>query len=96
MPSLNGFANAALGTVQVVGIATDSPERDVAQYVRKFGLSFAVAYDAGDRVAHSYGVRAFPTIYFLEPGGKIVGAARGAMDWSKAVPMIKELQRLKP
>jgi peroxiredoxin len=94
MPSLDEFSRAAVGTGHVLAVATDSPEAAVAPYVRRLGLSFTVLYDAGGRVARAYSVVAYPTIFILEPGGKIVGTVRGSMDWHRLLPMLEDMRRM--
>ncbi|MFQ5835875.1 MAG: TlpA family protein disulfide reductase [bacterium] len=57
-------------------------KKKVSSFMKEFGLTFPVLLDSRGEVANTYGVRAIPTTYLLDPEGRIVGGARGARNWA--------------
>lgn len=55
----------------ILGINADEPLRDVANFVELNNLTFPVLLDPDSRVQDTYGIRAFPTSYFLNQDGVI-------------------------
>jgi thiol-disulfide isomerase/thioredoxin len=57
----------------VLSVATDSgPAEAVRSYVTTRGLNFPVVLDEGAELAEAYGVRAFPTTFYIDSKGKIL------------------------
>ncbi|MFQ5836199.1 MAG: TlpA family protein disulfide reductase, partial [bacterium] len=54
----------------------------VSSFVKENGYTFPVLLDSRGKVGYTYGVRAIPTTYLLDPEGRIVGKALGARDWA--------------
>ena len=54
----------------------------VSSFVKENGYTFPVLLDSGGEVANTYGIRAIPTTYLVDPEGKIAGKALGARDWA--------------
>jgi len=67
-------------------LAVDLRERKekINSFVKTNGYTFPVLLDSMGAVANTYGIRAIPTTYLLDPEGRIVGRALGARDWASA------------
>jgi len=65
-------------------LAVDLRERKekINSFVKTNGYTFPVLLDSMGAVANTYGIRAIPTTYLLDPEGRIVGKALGARDWA--------------
>ncbi|MBI2568825.1 MAG: TlpA family protein disulfide reductase [Candidatus Schekmanbacteria bacterium] len=97
MPSLQQFAtkHTAEGFT-VLAVATGSDVGQVRSFVSKLGLSFPVVLDEEDRVAALYRAHSIPMTYLVDPGGRLVGLARGARDWSHLDELVAELRVASP
>ena len=56
----------------------------VAQFIRKYGLSFPAPLDADGQVSRTFRVFGLPTTYLIDGEGRIVGKASGPRDWDSA------------
>ena len=57
---------------QVITVAvTSGSEQEVAEWMRGRGLSMPTVTDPAGRLARSYGVRAFPTTFWVDAEGRI-------------------------
>lgn len=69
--------------VNLVSVATAvgaAPGPSPAEYMRAKGLSFPVALDdANDTLARAFGIRAFPTIFFVGADGTVQQAYEGEL-----------------
>jgi thiol-disulfide isomerase/thioredoxin len=65
--------------VAVVGIAVDSPRRDIPATVTKRGIKYPVLIGDGDTLATFGHVQGFPTTVVLTKEGKIYKEYRGAV-----------------
>lgn len=65
----------------------------VSFFMKENGLTFPVLLDSRGGVANTYGIRAIPTTYLLDPEGRIVGKALGARNWASqdAFKLIEQL-----
>jgi hypothetical protein len=71
-------ARAAQGGVAVVGVdSNESSEAAVRGLLAAAGATYPVAVDARATVASEYLVSALPVSYFVNSGGRVVGAALG-------------------
>ena len=71
-------ARTAKGRVAVVGVdANDTSEPEATSLLAAAGATYPVAVDAHATVASEYLVSALPVSYFVNAGGRIVGAALG-------------------
>jgi hypothetical protein len=57
----------------VVGV-TNEPESLVTKHVQRVGMEFPVARVQGDSADGSYGIRAFPSAFLIDPRGRVVWA----------------------
>lgn len=83
MPSMEKLHQRFKGKDFVIlAVDLQEDEKTVADFVKKYQLSFPVALDSGGRIGGTYGVRGIPTSYIVDQGGGIVGAAVGGKDWN--------------
>jgi peroxiredoxin len=57
--------------VLAVNMTHQDSERDAAEFVEQFGLTFPVALDRDGTVARQYLLRALPSTFFVGPDGII-------------------------
>lgn len=80
-----GVCRASEGNVQslsrdhrVITVATRSGSSgDVSRYMAQHGVDFDVLQDPSGQLAQRFGVRAFPTSFFIDPDGTIRSAEVG-------------------
>ena len=53
-----------------------------SSFIKENGYTFLVLLDSRGRVAHTYGIRAIPTTYLVDPEGRIIGRALGGRNWA--------------
>jgi cytochrome c biogenesis protein CcmG, thiol:disulfide interchange protein DsbE len=71
-------ARAAEGRVAVVGVdSNESSQATATRLLAAAGATYPVAVDARATVASEYLVSALPVSYFVDAGGRVVGAALG-------------------
>jgi len=70
------------GDVTVLGISQDNA-RDTKDFLREYGVTFAVALDdpAKYLVSNAYGLTNVPTLFYIAPDGEVEISSVG---WSKA------------
>jgi hypothetical protein len=92
MPSLERLhrEREELG-LAVVGVSVDADSGPVERFVEEFDLTFPNFWDEDGTVGRSYRASSIPLSYLIDPAGRIVGASRGARDWSDLLPMVDEV-----
>jgi thiol-disulfide isomerase/thioredoxin len=85
---------------EVVVIGVHSPkfqaERDaanVAQAIARYGIAHPVIHDPEFRIWKQYGVRAWPTLVFIGPDGRVLGHNSGEPDPAKLLEVVGLLVR---
>ncbi len=65
----------------------------VSSFMKENGYTFPVLLDSGGGIANTYGIRAIPTTYLVDPEGRTVGKALGARNWisENALKLIEDL-----
>jgi thiol-disulfide isomerase/thioredoxin len=82
MPSMQRlYATNKDGGFTLVAVALDSSPAPVGPYLKQTGLTFPVALDPRMELAHSYGVRALPASFIVDPQGIMVAMALGPRAW---------------
>ena len=68
---------------QVITIASQSgSSADIQKYVRENDFTAPVINDADSRLSQTYGVRAFPSIFIINPDGEIYDVEVGlSSEW---------------
>ncbi len=60
-------------------------EKDLIKYKNKFHISFPLLMDENALVEKAYGVSIYPTTFFINREGKIVGRlSKEDVDWTSA------------
>jgi len=85
MPSLEAlYQRFKSDNFDVVAVSNDMyGEKVVRPYIEASKLSFTVLLDQHLKVSHQYGVVTLPTTFLIDPEGNIIGALRGAEDWTR-------------
>ena len=65
----------------IVAVALDASPTLVAPYLKQSGLTFPVALDPRMDLAQTYGVRALPASFIVDPRGTVVAMALGPRAW---------------
>lgn len=85
LPYLNRVHRA--GTLPVYGISQNQPE-DTREFLQEFGIEFPILLDgevAGYPVSNDFGISSVPSLFLVEPGGRIArtieGWNRKEMEW---------------
>ena len=81
LPHLRELEKRHSETLAVIGVhsAKFPAEKETAnlkEAVRRYGIQHPVINDRDFRVWQSYGVRAWPTLMFIDPVGKVFGKPR--------------------
>lgn len=84
--------------VVVIGVhsAKFSAERDdrhLARAIQRLGITHPVLNDADMHVWRSYAVRAWPTLMFVDPRGRVIGKHEGEFDPAEMIPLLEEMLR---
>jgi len=64
---------------EIVGINLSEDQLTVANFVEKFGLTYDILRDQRNRIEQLYGVRSYPTTFFVKPDGTIMDIFVGGM-----------------
>ncbi len=64
---------------------------NIRQAIMRYGVSHPVVNDASMWVWQSYSVRAWPTLMFIDPEGKVIGKIEGELDYEQGERMIDEM-----
>jgi DsbE subfamily thiol:disulfide oxidoreductase len=72
MPALQAISEEfrAQG-VTVVGVAYDDTETDAREMISRFGLTYPVGLDAGDRISSDYGITGVPETFVVDRNGQV-------------------------
>lgn len=73
----------------MIGIVRDDSKADIADYVRKEGVPYVVAFDPGSKAALDFGTRGQPETYAISPSGLIVGSQYGPSSVSNLEQMLR-------
>jgi len=66
---------------------------NIRQAIMRYGVSHPVVNDADMRVWQAYGVRAWPTLVFVDPQGKMIGKVEGELTYDQGVQIIGDMVR---
>ena len=80
LPFLNRLQQP--GTLSVYGISQNDPD-DTREFNQEFGIAFPTLLDSEDSgypASNAYGISSVPSIFLVEPGGRIARATEG---WRK-------------
>ncbi len=96
LPHLRELENRHPETLAVIGVhsAKFPAEKETAnlkEAVRRYGIQHPVINDRDFRVWQSYGVRAWPTLMFIDPAGKVFGRHAGEFDPATMGPLVADI-----
>jgi thiol-disulfide isomerase/thioredoxin len=73
----------------VVGVNTSDQSGNAGPWAREHGITYPIAYDAGDRAAAAYGVENLPTLVLISKTGKVVAMRTGTTTATELDAMIR-------
>lgn len=76
----------------VIGVALDSTEKSVREFVQRFAISYPVAVSDYDQAAQVGEVSVLPTSYLYDPSGELVSYQEGMLTRSSVESYIKRKQ----
>ena len=81
----------------VLGISVDQDKNALKSYIQENSITFPILHDFSNKVASQYKASGVPTVYLLSPDGKLVGLARGALNWERkdVLARVKDLIKSK-
>ena len=96
IPTLRRLEREFPEELAVVGVhsAKFDEERsteNVRQAVMRYGVRHPVANDTGMSVWRQYAVRAWPTLMFVDPEGKVIGKIEGELTFEQGVDLVTEM-----
>jgi thiol-disulfide isomerase/thioredoxin len=83
------------GNFTIVAVNSQESSQQVSDFVLDSGMSFPVLLDSTGKVGATYGVRAIPTTYIIDPSGAIRARMVGTREWysPEIISMVEELSR---
>jgi cytochrome c biogenesis protein CcmG, thiol:disulfide interchange protein DsbE len=91
MPALERLARAQAGRLLVVAIDQGEDPRTAKAYADRFGITFAVGVDAGQRLGTALHLAGLPSSFFIDKNGVIREAVDGEMTYES---MAQKAERL--
>jgi sugar lactone lactonase YvrE len=96
LPQLRELEAAFPRELAVIGVHSGKflGERDtdnIAHAVRRHGIRHPVLNDADHRVWNAYAVRAWPTLTFIDPAGRVIGAVEGEANLADLTRVVREM-----
>jgi cytochrome c biogenesis protein CcmG/thiol:disulfide interchange protein DsbE len=88
LPALQKLADATHGKLRVVGIDVQDSLADTKAFVKKTGVTFAVARDPQALILSGFGVTAIPTTLAVSADGHIVAHNFGQFDTGALGPWV--------
>jgi cytochrome c biogenesis protein CcmG/thiol:disulfide interchange protein DsbE len=81
-PSLEQFAERMQGQgVVVVGVSVDDNSNALEEFVRRYGITYAIGLDPDRSLAARFGTFQFPETYILDRHGRLAEKLIGAVNW---------------
>lgn len=93
-PSLEKFAEQMRREgVIVIGVSVDQNDAQLAKFVADHHLTYPIARDPYQRLAHRYGTFQFPETYILDRDGRVADKVVGEWDWqdSRLIDFVRDL-----
>ena len=64
----------------MVNVTGSDTREDAQAYINRMGFAFPVLFDMESSAAVAYGIRSFPTTYFIDAEGNMIAYAASALD----------------
>jgi thiol-disulfide isomerase/thioredoxin len=95
-PSLAAVEARFPGEVVVIGIHSpkfpaEKNPANVAAAIARLGIRHPILHDPGMHLWRQYAVRAWPTLVFISPDGKVIGAQSGEPDAARLLATVAEI-----
>lgn len=96
LPALRALERKYSEEIAVVGVHTakfdeERARENIRQAIMRYGVIHPVVNDADKRVWDSYAVHSWPTLMFVDPGGKVIGRFEGELTYDEGVTLIDEM-----
>ncbi|HEU5315949.1 MAG TPA: thioredoxin-like domain-containing protein [Chloroflexota bacterium] len=96
LPQLRELERRYANRVAVIGVHSakfpaERATEAVAQAVRRHAIHHPVVNDHEFKVWQAYACRAWPTLMFVDPKGKVIGRHEGEFEVSQVVPAIEQM-----
>jgi peroxiredoxin len=90
MPALQRAYERSEGDLVVLAVNFREPQGQASGFVRELELTFPVVLDSKGEVASAYGVRGFPSSFFLDAEGVVRALHFGPMDEETIQEQLRE------
>lgn len=96
LPALRALERKYPEEIAVVGVHTakfdeERARENIRQAIMRYGVIHPVVNDADKRVWDAYAVHSWPTLMFVDPGGKVIGRFEGELTYDDGVTLIDEM-----
>jgi DNA-binding beta-propeller fold protein YncE len=96
VPQLRDLEHRFSDALVVIGVhsakyTTEGQDRHLAEAVRRLEIDHPVVNDQGMQLWQAYAVRAWPTLMFLAPDGKVIGKHEGEFDPEQMVSVVADM-----
>ena len=96
IPTLRALERKYPDEIAIVGVhsAKFDEERaaeNIRQAIMRYGVNHPVINDADKRVWDAFAVHSWPTLMFVDPGGKVIGRFEGELAFDEGVTLIDEM-----
>ena len=96
MPTLESlFQEFKDKNLTVLGVSVDRDSNAVKRFMKSSSLTFPMLHDPTGKVASQYNATGVPMVYLLSPDWKLVGLARGALNWERPGVLAKVAELVK-
>lgn len=87
-PLFSAASQRLAGRVQFVALDFQDFDADGRGLLRKYGSRFVALHDGNGAASHRWGLTGVPETYVLDPGGRILAHAPGAVGQRELQPLI--------
>jgi DNA-binding beta-propeller fold protein YncE len=96
IPALRKLERDFPEELAVVGVHSAKFEEEratenIRQAIMRYGIGHPIVNDADREIWSSYAVRAWPTLMFVDPLGKVIGRIEGELTYDDGVTLINEM-----
>ena len=93
-PSLEKFAEQMRAAgIEVIGVSVDQDPHAIEKFVADYHLTYPIARDPQQTLAHQYGTFKFPETYIIDRRGRLAEKIISNLDWQdpRIIEFVKEL-----
>ena len=91
MPDLNKF-DKEYEDVVVLAVDVMEEKSEVEDYIEDGGYEFEVVLDIEGEVAKTYLIGGYPTSYFIEEDGRLIGRVQGPLEYEQMKDIIEQIK----